>query len=626
MIAVLRVRFTSNSDPATVWSDATFQNWLNPSIPFSLANFWWESSWGYFDLRTQLFPAQVLADPRPDGTVASRPILVNAVLAQADTLFHPAWEQFDLALIWCAQPTDQFGGRGPYPVPLASGGSKPIAACVVDLGSPFDGTCEELGHAFGLQHERDFATPAEVAADDTDYKDPYSVMSARRYGAAQPDFFRPSIAGLPDGSPLKSPGDRFDQLPAGRIVGPMLTPAQLLMFPWFGESGHVVSVPQTYQQAPVTVKLYALDHARALASTATLPVMAVIGPVGTSYWQTFEFRRPGQRYDQAIGDGNPAAGIVMHAVGVADGLVRYTGVLPLDGGDLDIRTALFTARLVEVGPDDEWAKFTLLAGSFADQHAVRLEEPVVQATDSPGPAVGVLVDRPCLAGSYTFQEITTDYAWTQIASSQGFDAPRYRWYLNDVLLTESPLSYQALTLGIEMFIPPDPTVFDAKVQKAVAVSFTYRLSGNRLDLRLAGCPGNFTLAVKVVAYSDKTAEPVAVEDVRYLQATCLRYKWDARYRARLAQCYDWMDDVVNREYPPLVPDPGDPLFHVADDDLPEAYRVLRALAGLREQGSERAGQLVEYLGLRYNVPTADLTGRMTPGDRGSNVDAPGSAG
>lgn len=615
MIAVLRVRFTSNGNPATVWSDATFQNWLNPSIPFSLANFWWESSWGYFDLRTQLFPPQVLADPRPAVTVANRPMLVNAVLAQAETLFHPAWEQFDIALIWCAQPTDQFGGGGPYPVPLASGGSKSIAACVVDLGSPFDGVCEELGHAFGLQHELDFTTSAEIAAHDTDYKDPYSVMSARRYGGAQPDFLRPSIAGLPDGSPLQSPYDRFNQLPAGRIVGPMLTPAQLLMFPWFGESAHVVSVPQTYRQGPVTVKLYALDHARALASTATLPVMAAIDPVGTSYWHTFEFRRHGQRYDQAIGDGNPPAGIVMHAVSAIDGLVRYTGVLPLGGGDLDIRTALFTARLVEVDPDDEWVKFTLFGGSFADQRAVSLESPVVQATDIPGPAVEVLIDQPCLAGSYTFQKISTDYAWTQIATSYGFDAPRYRWYLNDVLLTESPVSYQALTLGIEMFIPPDPTMFDAKVPKAVAVNFTYRLSGNRLDLRLAGSPGNFTPAVKVVAYSDKPTEPVAVEDVRYLQATCLRYDWDARYRARLAQCYHWMDDVVDQEYPPLVPDPGDPVFHVADDDLPEVYRVLRAVRGLREQGSERADLLVEYLGLRYNVPTADLTGRTTPVDR-----------
>jgi hypothetical protein len=124
---------------------------------------------------------------------------------------------------------------------------------------PFDGICEELGHAFGLQHERDFTTPAEIAADDFDYKDPYSVMSARNYGGAQPDFFRPSITGLPDGSPLNSPPDRFNGLPAGQIVGPMLTPAQLLTFPWFEGSAHVVTVPQTYRQVPVTVKLYALD-------------------------------------------------------------------------------------------------------------------------------------------------------------------------------------------------------------------------------------------------------------------------------------------------------------------------------------------------------------------------------
>jgi hypothetical protein len=281
-------------------------------------------------------------------------------------------------------------------------------------------------------------------------------------------------------------------------------------------------------------------------------------------------------------------------------------VLPLDGGDLDFRAPLFTARLIERGPNDEWVKFQLLAGVFASQTSVSLEPPIVQATDTRGEPVGVLIEEPCLSGSYTFQEVRTDYVWTQLVTSYGFNAPKYHWYINGYLLPESPVADQPLALGIEVFIPPDPTVFDTKVATPETVNFTYRLAGNRLDLSVAGAPGNFTVAVKVVAYSDNPYEPVAVQDVRYLQATCLRYEWDAEYKVQLARCYDWLNDVVEQEYPPILVNPGDPPFDVHDQDLPDVYRVLRAVEGLRIQGSERADQLVQYLGLRYNVPTADL--------------------
>jgi len=56
----------------------------------------------------------------------------------------------------------------------------------------------------------DFPTPAEIASNNADYKDPYSVMSARRYGDAHPDFFRPSIPGLPEADAVIS---SYDELP-----------------------------------------------------------------------------------------------------------------------------------------------------------------------------------------------------------------------------------------------------------------------------------------------------------------------------------------------------------------------------------------------------------------------------
>src|SRR5207244_3662767 len=138
---------------ATVWPDSLFENWLHVAIPFSLANFWWESAWGFFDLGHQLFPEIVMADPRlsvvlapGDANSQIRDALVNGAIQQATSRFAPAWAQFDVALFWFAQPTDMFGG-GAYSVPLGDGRTKTIPTTVVDIASPFDAACQELGHA-----------------------------------------------------------------------------------------------------------------------------------------------------------------------------------------------------------------------------------------------------------------------------------------------------------------------------------------------------------------------------------------------------------------------------------------------------------------------------------------------
>ena len=40
MIAILRVRFTTNTDAGSVWSEDVFNKWMQPLIPFSLGDFW----------------------------------------------------------------------------------------------------------------------------------------------------------------------------------------------------------------------------------------------------------------------------------------------------------------------------------------------------------------------------------------------------------------------------------------------------------------------------------------------------------------------------------------------------------------------------------------------------------
>ena len=51
MIAVVPVRY---SDRDAVWPRARFEAWMEPLRPFSLANFWWQSSRGLFDLASQV--------------------------------------------------------------------------------------------------------------------------------------------------------------------------------------------------------------------------------------------------------------------------------------------------------------------------------------------------------------------------------------------------------------------------------------------------------------------------------------------------------------------------------------------------------------------------------------------
>ncbi len=120
--------------PATpaeaVWSDAAFANWLNPTIQFSLAHFWYQSSLSLGDLKFQIFPPVVMNDPRSALSAAdrkinakTRPALATAAIAKITDSVHPDWSTIDGLLIWYAQPTDLFGGgSNNVPLPLEAEG------------------------------------------------------------------------------------------------------------------------------------------------------------------------------------------------------------------------------------------------------------------------------------------------------------------------------------------------------------------------------------------------------------------------------------------------------------------------------------------------------------------------
>ena len=317
MIAILRVRFTSNSDPASTWSDDIFSNWMHPAIPFSLANYWWVSGWGQFDLNYKLFPEIVIDDPRPPAliaTTASRGPLVDGCIKQAASKLGMTFDDYDVVMIWFAQPTDMFGGQMSS-VPVSNGHTKVVPVTVVDLASWFSGCCQELGHSYGFQHE--------LSPTGDEYGSPYSAMSAR----GDLEFLRPQDARLPDGPRITDPKDGFIGYPPQWIIGPALPAAQLYALDWFRNSPLANTALWDSNGCSPVFTLYALDYARDRRDEKPYPVLAVLnGYSGRHY--ALELRRK-QGFDQGV---TPA--LVVHSFdvdhqGVPSSRVRFEAAAPL---------------------------------------------------------------------------------------------------------------------------------------------------------------------------------------------------------------------------------------------------------------------------------------------------------
>ena len=353
MISIVPVRFMTNTDANSVWSEDVFKKWMQPLIPFSLGDFWWSSGKGLFPLDCTVYAPIVVDDPRVNvakDNDSQRGALVNGAIAAATTQVNPDWDNTDILMLWYAQPTDMFGG-GAYEVPLRGGGSKTIPVTVVDIASPFDAACQELGHSFGLEHELDDA--------GRDYASPYSVMSAR---ARIPEFLRSADPRLPDGQKVADPRDLFFNEPAQHIVGPALTAAQLFRIDAFKDSPQVIQLSRSYAQQPATLTLFALNYT-VREPPGPLPVLATFpSNRGDGRIFTLEFRRGGLGYDTAIGTPGAPAGLVVHSIN-PDGRVRYEGVAAVSlaalSEDWASNAGDFSLRLIHVDPANEFVQFSL---------------------------------------------------------------------------------------------------------------------------------------------------------------------------------------------------------------------------------------------------------------------------
>lgn len=374
MITIVPVRFDTTPASA-VWPAQLFHNWMQPLRPFSLANFWMQSSRGLVDLSYDFLDPVVMTDPRPAVTIRDndhlRGALVEEAVKAATSQASPNWDGTDILLLWFAQPTDAFGG-GDTAVPLRAGGTKQVRVTVLDIASTFDICGQELGHSFGFSHELDTL--------GNDYGSPYSVMSARGETGR---YARAADANLPDGAVIQATSDEnpaFYGTPAQRVVGPTLAGVQLHREQAFRDSTRHTYLGRLDQA--VKLRLFALNY-QERHETPPLVLATFHGRRGDGRLFALELRRSGFGYDAHIPAGEQ--GVVVHSFN-PDGRIRYDGVLPLDSGhpnylDWPCIDGDFNLRMLYAAPAGEFVDIeirpraersfpirgVLLAGGFRTQ-------------------------------------------------------------------------------------------------------------------------------------------------------------------------------------------------------------------------------------------------------------------
>ncbi|RPI52188.1 MAG: hypothetical protein EHM56_08675, partial [Chloroflexi bacterium] len=494
MLAVIRARFP-NTPASAVWSDAAMQAWLDPTIPFSLAHYWTRTSFLGADMRYVLFPPVVLNDPRPNTPPGGdvRDGLVRAVLDQVTAMSDPDWVLFDQFLICFAQPTDMFGG-GAYTLKTRPGSDRTwITGAVVDVGSAFDGICQEVGHGFGFDHE--------LNAAGADYGSPYSVMSSAGQGSS---FERPVDGRLPAGVMPPGRADQFGPATTDpqRVVGPYIPTVQFYVT-GFGPLKHpdsIVQVPATYAQTPFTFRIEALDAAVAAwpQRRRVLAVLPPLVPNGDTFF--LELRRQGSDYDQGItreGGAAPAA-ITVYSYSEVTKKVIYQDRIPLAGapGDMDYHSfkGFFGVRLNSVDQDFRGANLTVGGGDFWKHFSVDLQEPAMnvqpfRSTEwTPARVAACFLWEPA---DYTYRVHFRRTTVALVATSLGYERPAYRWFVEDQELdptgTTIDLPLQVRRADGGQLLPPEPQT----------ISFSYRVLQNRLELSSSEGYAGIHVSVKV---------------------------------------------------------------------------------------------------------------------------------
>lgn len=495
------------------------------------------------------FPPVVVDDPRPDTPPGgdARDRLVRAVLDQVTSVSDPDWDLFDQFLIWFAQPTDMFGG-GAFALKTRPGSDRNwITGAVIDINSPFDGICQEVGHAFGFNHELNFA--------GGDYGCPYSVMSASGQGSS---FERPVGARLPAGvMPAGKPADYFGPATTDpqRVVGPYI-PAVQFYVTGFGPFKHpdsIVQVPASYETSPFTFRIEALD-----AAVTSWPqrrqVLAVLPPLvpnGDTFF--LELRRHGGDYDQGITSegGMAPAAITIYSYSEVTKRVSYQGRIALTGapGDMDYHSykGFFGVRLNSVDQDFGGANLTVGGDDFWKHFSVDLQTPAMnvqplRSTDwMPAHVAACFLWEP---SDYTYREHFRQTTVVLVATSLSYERPAYRWFIEDQELdpagTTIDLPLQVRGADAGQLLPPN----------SQTIRFRYHVAHNRLELSSSEAYAGIHVSVKVIAGE---SSPEVIQSL-YPDRTVwtgigfdnLEIEWDARYQDDKRRCEKIFRDIDRR--------------------------------------------------------------------------------
>jgi len=613
MIGIIQVRLSTDPN-AAVWSDSEWQTLMDPARLYSLAHYWRTTSFGLADLAYTLFDAVTIEDPRPEMTVEEltadhegRSKRTKAITSAVDAQFHPNWGSFSSLLIWCASPFDLWGSSA------LDHGHGVCGVMTCHSASRFDELCHEFGHSIGFDHP---------FGDGGEYDSPYDIM-----GGHASEWGRLPVPGLPAGMvPLVA----VDPM---TLMGPLLSAAQLSKSYFSPKlSSLLTTLPAAVQQTPTEVTLHALDAAQEAWPTTLGAIAASTFPVAVSpdTHYVLELRRS-RSYDQGLRSptrpNGPPTGVVVHGYDAKLKRFYFAGVLPLTNnlGDRDLH--LFssvagtdlTVRLLEVGPDDAWAKVRVGGPNHWRNFGVDID-----ARDIAGRTVysewEEIDVKPCVfaaIGRHEYRFAYTPHTYVVDAWSFGYEMPHYTWTLEGQEL--DPTSSGRVTVEVQTSVP-DPTSggWENTNQK---VTLAYELDGAHLrlgpvsSLRRRLRPnvakvGRFNLHLEVTVnetdpgvlqnnYPDRSVSTS-------LRWDTTRLEWDQGYDTALDHCRTVRDEVDRKRIPellPIIPDTG----RRTDDHLPH---VLDVLDSLIESNPAVANTVIDHVARTTNLSNLDVIAQL----------------
>jgi len=394
--------------------------------------------------------------------------------------------------IFCfAQEADLYGIAGPR-------GGVPTGHAVCDLLSPFASICQEVGHAYGLDHE--LADNVLPDGRYESYGSPYSFMSA----ISGVEHIRPVIPELPAG--LADPRTGVDPQ---RLVGPQLSIANLYVkqvgdFP--NSETCLTATYAEFENEPIQLTIHAVDAAVAAWPANKLPALIVIPHTPAddrAYY--IEFRTKDQ-YDSSIS--GPA--IVMHSFrrDLWDGDFRgdrlvYEGAVVAESGDEDltsrsgaisIKSHFDLARsraVIRIGKGGAFpASVGLLAG------------PNYEAAKTADGGWRPKYARPCpFDKGRTYNARPTWHSTVCRASvnTTGFNQPHIRFYLEDQEINSAVGT--SMIVNTQVDVMDEPALESRQVVMGVLVKFA--IAGNDLVLETSErCNGSITVVASVEQMGD----------------------------------------------------------------------------------------------------------------------------